>query len=150
MLFFFLSRDDSRSPTAFLMELEDSKTSDTLTMTPAGAHQRQPPTESLAQESTENLGFSDFGALDTGRRGHPGLGTLPRRDLGSIPNLGSIDAGAPLGARRDLGSIPNLGSIDSGAPLGTRRDLGSIPKVRNYSSLFSNKIFITDELCHTP
>ena len=127
-----ISRDDSRSPTAFVMELEDSKTSDTLTMTPAGAHSR-PLVSNLAQElnlrdnMSESLGsVPDFGALDFasnagGRRGHPGLGnlgTLPRRDLGSIPNLGSIDSGHHQGlgsGRRDLGSIPTrqagLGSV---------------------------------------
>ena len=38
-----ISRDDSRSPTTFLLDLEDTSlmTSDTLTMVPAGSHQRQ-------------------------------------------------------------------------------------------------------------
>ena len=127
-----ISRDDSRSPTAFVMELEDSKTSDTLTMTPAGAHSR-PLVSNLAQElnlrdnMSESLGsVPDFGALDFasnagGRRGHPGFGNLgmPRRDLGSIPNLGSIESGSGLRSRPDLGSIPNLGSIPPA--------LGSVP-----------------------
>ena len=134
------------------MELEDSKTSDTLTMTPAGAHSR-PLVSNLAQElnlrdnMSESLGsVPDFGALDFasnagGRRGHPGFGNLgmPRRDLGSIPNLGSIppalgsvpgnmdsmvDQPLTTTSRR----IPNLGSGQALRTVpGLRPDLGQVP-----------------------
>ena len=52
-----ISRDDSRSPTTFLLDLEDTSlmTSDTLTMVPAGSHQRQRSSSMYDDTSGKNL-----------------------------------------------------------------------------------------------
>ena len=89
-----ISRNDSRSPTAFIMELEDSKTSDTLTMTPAGARMDHPRLSHPLGSIPDQLGL-----------GHSRLGSIPDHAGLGQPALGS-NMGHPGLGQPTLGSIP--------------------------------------------
>lgn len=133
-------RDNSQSPTAFMIDLDDkqfkTRTSDTLTMTPAGACYKNRSLMDLRPMSPMSLKLDkdqltrdetegelsilewDSASVDGGES-IPGLGSFEERPrLGSLPGL----------SRPALGSVPGagLGSVPEG--LEKRRDLGAVPQ----------------------
>ena len=150
MYSYTISRDNSQSPTAFMMDLDaqmgsnNTKTFDTLTMTPAGAASRSRPipnagttSRSLFDERLSSYSGSNF--LDTqqlardeaeGEFSIPELGSgedifLP--GLGSLQDLtnGQSDAYAKRGR---LGSISTDFEPETSSPLRPMRGaLGSVP-----------------------
>ena len=152
-----ISRDNSQSPSAFMIDLDENyktKTSDTLTMTPAGGHkrpiissvelQRTGSSMSLDSRSRQQLQFDsedpdgEFSIPEFGsgkEQSLPGLGSLECINIAS-------DSPRPLAASglrpQRLGSVPELGAMsrqlrlgsvpgDIFEPPGRRADLGCVP-----------------------